>query len=194
MKGQSKRASLLESAVNILIGYGVAIAAQKAIFPLFGIHISTADNVKVAALFTVVSLIRSYVLRRCFNWWHVSQAEPEKPALKGTAIIENAVAKTLRSGKQGFVIAVLSERGSRDAEMVVAINGEMKQGLYHVLRKLLSDPQTKQEATGAILMALAGSGAGRVVSRVNANQDCDCPICALRRKTDERSEPTGKPH
>ena len=76
-RGQSKRDSMLEATVNILIGYGVAIGAQKLIFPLFDIHISTGDNCKVAALFTVVSLIRSYVLRRAFNRWHVYKASKE---------------------------------------------------------------------------------------------------------------------
>jgi len=78
-KGQSKRDSLLESCINILIGYAVAIGAQKVIFPLFDIHISTGDNCKVAALFTIVSLARSYVLRRAFNWWHVYKATKEIP-------------------------------------------------------------------------------------------------------------------
>jgi hypothetical protein len=73
-EGQSKRDSLLESSVNILIGYAVAIAAQKAIFPLFGIHVAIQDNCEIAALFTIVSLVRSYCLRRAFNWWHVHKA------------------------------------------------------------------------------------------------------------------------
>jgi hypothetical protein len=58
---------MLEATINILIGYRVAIGAQKLIFPLFDIHISTADSCKVAALFTIVSLIRSYCLRRLFK-------------------------------------------------------------------------------------------------------------------------------
>jgi len=70
-EGQTKRDSLLEATINIMIGYGVAIAAQKVIFPVFGIQVSTADDCKIAGLFTIVSLIRSYVLRRLFNWWHV---------------------------------------------------------------------------------------------------------------------------
>jgi len=73
-QGQTKRDSMLEATVNILIGYGVAIMAQKVIFPLFNMHVSTADNFKIGALFTMVSLVRSYILRRAFNWWHVYKA------------------------------------------------------------------------------------------------------------------------
>jgi hypothetical protein len=64
---QSKRASLVESLVNIAIGYGAAIAAQVVIFPLFGINIPAGEHMAIAALFTLVSLVRSYVLRRLFE-------------------------------------------------------------------------------------------------------------------------------
>lgn len=65
--GQSKRHSLLESVVNILVGYGVAIVSQLVIFPQFGIHIPIADNLLIGVWFTLISLVRSYLLRRWFN-------------------------------------------------------------------------------------------------------------------------------
>jgi hypothetical protein len=65
---QSRRQSLLESIANIAIGYGVAIAAQLAIFPLFGVRLPIGDNLAIGAFFTVVSLARSYALRRLFNY------------------------------------------------------------------------------------------------------------------------------
>ncbi len=64
---QSRKMSAAESLANVAIGYFVALAAQVAIFPLFGIHVSATDNIMIGLLFTVVSLIRSYVLRRVFN-------------------------------------------------------------------------------------------------------------------------------
>jgi hypothetical protein len=64
---QSKLDSLKESVVNIGIGYGVAIAAQVAIFPHYGISISLTQNLEIGLLFTVVSLVRSYAVRRLFN-------------------------------------------------------------------------------------------------------------------------------
>lgn len=67
MSGQTKRHSAIEAVANVLIGYWVAIAAQAAIFPLFGIYASTSDHLLIGLLFTVVSLVRSYVLRRLFN-------------------------------------------------------------------------------------------------------------------------------
>ena len=64
---QTRLGSLLESAANVAIGYGVAVASQMAIFPLFGIHIPLGDNLLIGLWFTVISLARPYLLRRAFN-------------------------------------------------------------------------------------------------------------------------------
>lgn len=66
---QSRKGSLLEAFINVAIGYGVAVASQIVIFPLFGVYISIAENMAIGGFFTVVSIVRSYALRRLFNWW-----------------------------------------------------------------------------------------------------------------------------
>jgi hypothetical protein len=66
---QLKKHSLLESIINILVGYGVALGSQILIFPQYGINISIRDNIDIGLLFTVISLVRSYVLRRIFTRW-----------------------------------------------------------------------------------------------------------------------------
>jgi hypothetical protein len=64
---QTKLQSLIESLLNILIGYGVAIASQVLIFPMFDIHIPLSSNLWIGMWFTIISLIRSYAIRRWFN-------------------------------------------------------------------------------------------------------------------------------
>ncbi len=64
---QSRRMSMIEAAANVVIGYAIAVATQVAVFPLFGIHIALADDLLIGLVFLVVSLIRSYVLRRMFE-------------------------------------------------------------------------------------------------------------------------------
>ena len=64
---QTKLGSFIESVINIIIGYGVALASQIIIFPLFDIHISLTTNMWIGAWFTVISLARSYIIRRWFN-------------------------------------------------------------------------------------------------------------------------------
>jgi len=64
---QSKKRSLVESIVNVIVGFSVAYFSQRLIFPLFDVHISRADNLWITIWFTFISLIRSYTLRRIFN-------------------------------------------------------------------------------------------------------------------------------
>jgi hypothetical protein len=64
---QLKKHSALESVVNVLVGYGVAVGSQIIIFPFFGISIPMQDNFIIGLWFTVISLCRSYALRRVFN-------------------------------------------------------------------------------------------------------------------------------
>lgn len=64
---QSRSMSLVESIANVVIGFLVALASQLAVFPIFGIHVSLADNLAIGAWFTVISIARSYCVRRMFN-------------------------------------------------------------------------------------------------------------------------------
>ncbi|MEW8492631.1 MAG: hypothetical protein AB2604_02450 [Candidatus Thiodiazotropha taylori] len=64
---QTRLVSLFESVINILIGYGVALASQIVIFPLFDIHVPLTTNLWIGAWFTAISLLRSYMIRRWFN-------------------------------------------------------------------------------------------------------------------------------
>ena len=64
---QTKLESLIESLMNIFIGYVVAILSQIVIFPMFDVQVSFQTNLLMGAWFTLVSLIRSYVIRRWFN-------------------------------------------------------------------------------------------------------------------------------
>jgi len=61
---------MIESVVNVGVGYGVALGSQFIIFPWFGIRVTLAENLWICAWFTVISLLRSYCLRRAFNGWH----------------------------------------------------------------------------------------------------------------------------
>lgn len=64
---QSRRMSLLEAIANVLVGFGVAVLTQIAVLPLFGLVASVAENMAIGAIFTLVSIARSYALRRLFE-------------------------------------------------------------------------------------------------------------------------------
>ena len=67
MRKQSRRMSLAEALTNVAVGYGIAVTTQVAVFPVFGLYASLADNLLMGAIFTVVSIVRSYSLRRVFE-------------------------------------------------------------------------------------------------------------------------------
>lgn len=67
---QTRRGSAIEAVTNVAVGFVVAVAGQYAIFPIFGLQATHSEHMAIGAFFTVVSLARSYALRRVFNWWH----------------------------------------------------------------------------------------------------------------------------
>ncbi len=70
MASQSRIMSAVESVANVAIGYCVALAGQMLVFPIYGIEASLTTNVAIGAWFTGISLVRSYYVRRLFNWIH----------------------------------------------------------------------------------------------------------------------------
>ena len=71
---QSRWMSLVEAVTNVLVGYGVAVATQWAVFPLFGLHATLQENLLIGLIFTAVSIVRSYALRRGFEALRVRQS------------------------------------------------------------------------------------------------------------------------
>ena len=59
--------SFVESATNVGVGYVLAVGTQIAVFPVFGLQPTLAQNLQIGALFTITSVVRGYVLRRLFE-------------------------------------------------------------------------------------------------------------------------------
>ena len=57
----------VEAVTNVLIGYAIATAATYVILPLHGYNVTTQKALSISLAFTVISLARSYILRRFFN-------------------------------------------------------------------------------------------------------------------------------
>jgi hypothetical protein len=66
---QSRRQSLIEAITNVAVGYALAVLTQIVVFPRFGLKVSLNDNLAIGAMFVIVSLLRSYALRRLFERW-----------------------------------------------------------------------------------------------------------------------------
>jgi hypothetical protein len=64
---QSRLMSLVEAIANVAVGYGVAVATQLVVFPWFGLPAHLDDALALGCIFTGVSIIRSFALRRLFE-------------------------------------------------------------------------------------------------------------------------------
>lgn len=64
---QTRLSAIVEAVINALVGYVISFAAQLVIYPAYGAHFSLMDNVHIGILFLMLSLLRSYVIRRWFD-------------------------------------------------------------------------------------------------------------------------------
>jgi len=64
---QTKKQSFIEACTNTAVGFGISLLFIFIILPLLGIHSTPGKNVTITLYFTVISIARSYVLRRFFN-------------------------------------------------------------------------------------------------------------------------------
>jgi hypothetical protein len=64
---QSRTMSLVEAIAKVALGYGIAVVTQILVFPVFGLHTTLAQNLKMGAVFTLVSIARSFAVRRLFE-------------------------------------------------------------------------------------------------------------------------------
>ena len=69
---QSKLDSFIEAWLNVLIGFGISVLANFVIFPWVGVNASTGQILWIGAGMTLVSVARSYLVRRFANK-HLSQ-------------------------------------------------------------------------------------------------------------------------
>jgi len=80
MSNQSKLGSLAEAVVNTALGLVIAMVATAAICKAYAIPMTWENNFIITFWMTVLSVLRSYLLRRLFNaawrprlqaWWIV---------------------------------------------------------------------------------------------------------------------------
>src|SRR5205807_4652246 len=110
---QTKLASLAESGINVIVGFGISLAAQIYFLPLIGVTVSIGQNVAFALIMTVISICRSYLLRRLFEALHIRR--PLSPFMR--AVVEERIRQVEREGwshqhDDGHDRGVLSQAGA----------------------------------------------------------------------------------
>ena len=59
--------SFVESITNVLVGFLLAVLTQITLFPMLDLQVSVADNLLIGMIFTAISIVRSFALRRLFE-------------------------------------------------------------------------------------------------------------------------------
>lgn len=67
---QSKKQSLVESITNTFVGFIISLTAIFLILPLFGVESTPVKNIGITLCFTIISILRGYLIRRFFNKKH----------------------------------------------------------------------------------------------------------------------------
>ena len=64
---QPRLESFIEAWVNVAIGFGINFTANMLVLPSFGFNVSAGQAFGIGMVFTVISVARSYAIRRFFN-------------------------------------------------------------------------------------------------------------------------------
>ena len=156
---QSRVMSLVEAATNVVVGYGLAVLVQIAVFPVFGIAATLKQNLAIGLVFTLVSLGRSYMLRRLFeNGLPAGLATVPRPR-------EHAAHATRLPAP--CPAAALGESLTARLRIVLATTRLTKLSLYGALR-------------GAATFGAEGHPCGRRLRPLSASSGLDHPSDHLR--------------
>ena len=64
---QTKRQSLIETLTSVFVGWLIGVILNLTVLPLFDYNITVVDSLLVSLIFTVISVVRGYLIRRFFN-------------------------------------------------------------------------------------------------------------------------------
>ena len=65
--GQTPRGAIIEAWVNIIIGFSINYTANLFILPMVGAELTATNNFWLGWLYTAISILRQYAIRRWFN-------------------------------------------------------------------------------------------------------------------------------
>ena len=64
---QTKKQSLIETLTSVFVGWLIGVILNLTVLPLFDYNITVVDSLLVSLIFTVISVVRGYLIRRFFN-------------------------------------------------------------------------------------------------------------------------------
>ena len=79
MTGQTKKASAVEALAGTAVGFAISWAATPPILWAFGYDVGAGTAFGITVVYTVLSIVRGYVVRRVFNHLHTRPAPEPQP-------------------------------------------------------------------------------------------------------------------
>lgn len=67
---QTRIQSAFETVASTAIGFAISYLTSLLVLPLFGFPVSHGQNLAITCIFTVISLLRGFFVRRLFNHLH----------------------------------------------------------------------------------------------------------------------------
>ena len=64
---QSRLMSLIEALTNVAIGFLISLVGQVVVSHWYNLPLNFAQNMQIVLFFTVLSVLRSYCIRRWYN-------------------------------------------------------------------------------------------------------------------------------
>lgn len=116
MKAQTPIGSLIEAGQNILIGFAIQTAANFFVLPLFGMRPSFSDLLGIGLIMTVISIVRSYIIRR----WHEFKRMRNVPPDFAHIIEDIAEERRRQIDREGFNLAHDDEHTDRSLAAAAA--------------------------------------------------------------------------
>lgn len=67
---QTKIQSLIEALYNTTIAFFISWVAALIFYPMYGFNVTMITAFELTGIFTIISIVRGYIIRRFFNWFH----------------------------------------------------------------------------------------------------------------------------
>lgn len=64
---QSRRKAIIEAWINVFIGFSINFVMNMLLLPLVGAELTVVSNLSLGFIYTSISIIRQYVIRRWFD-------------------------------------------------------------------------------------------------------------------------------
>jgi membrane protein implicated in regulation of membrane protease activity len=72
---QTRAWSLIEASANTASGFVISWLVGMVVYPLLGWSATAGQTATVVDIFTVISIVRSYLWRRAFNRFHHKESQ-----------------------------------------------------------------------------------------------------------------------